>query len=436
MKKIISILLVVLMLFSLVACGSSNTEPEKPAEPDTPAPSEQPAEPDDSAEPAEPADEGGITSVTQLEKGCGWDIINASDDATLSASKVSAQLAADNGLSTVGWYSDDVDWQGRDPYKIMYIYGATMVIHTTLCEAIRQDWVSRLNIEFEQCDCNSNIDTMLTNVETYATLGYDGLMVDPDPQISERMVELCAELEMPWMPMWNPICNTEGVRIYPGVSLDSAYCGEMEIKWLEENYTRFWGDIDTSKLGCIFIFATSNQNFIDNMDGAKAEFTAKYPEGTFFEADTLAEANPYNTEAGYNVSGALMAAHKEIEYWFVATCLEDVGQGAARAAESQGIDDKVLVVTNGANILIPAWRDGSESGTCWVAGLHYGMNMLAEPVLCGLIALIEGRATPDNLFVEWIKPGETGANVRCDWRIVGEDEYQDYLDYIDAYLAR
>ena len=439
MKKVIALLLALIMVFSLVACGASkDTEPSEPAESPAPADSGEkndpaPADSDESEAP----EASGITSANEFEKGIGWELIALPENEGLAASAVSAKLAEEAGVSTIGWYHDDVDPFARDTYKLCYLRMGTMVIHTSMMAAIEKDWIPRLNITIDEFDANNEIDRMMNAIELYAMQGYDGLIVDPDVTVSVRTKELCAELEMPWMPCWNPIVDDNNVRIYPGTSLDSVYCGTMQAKWLIDNYKTYFGDIDVNELGFIFISASFNQNFIENEQGAMEYWLECFPDGQarYFLADCIAESNPVSAEAGYNQSGAIMSAHSEIKYWLVASCLEDYGQGAARVAESQGIDKNVIVCTNGANILIPAWRDGSESGTCWKAALHYGMNMFAEPVLCGLIALIDGRATPENLFVEWIKPGQTGAEVRCDWRIVSENDYQDYLDYIDSYMG-
>ena len=99
-----------------------------------------------------------------------------------------------------------------------------------------------------------------------------------------------------------------------------------------------------------------------------------------------------------------MAAHPDVEHWFITTCLEDYAQGAAQAASSLNIEDKVLICSNGANILIPLFESDS-AGSSWVAGIYYAQDIFCEPLVCGVIAMLDGRATPETLYPEWKAPG-------------------------------
>jgi hypothetical protein len=86
-------------------------------------------------------------------------------------------------------------------------------------------------------------------------------------------------------------------------------------------------------------------------------------------------------------------------------------------------------------MLIPNWEKGVYS-TCWVSTVYYAQSIFAEPIVCGLIAMLDGRATPEKLWPEWKAPGAKYANVICDTRVLTKDTYKDYLKYIDDYLAK
>jgi hypothetical protein len=78
------------------------------------------------------------------------------------------------------------------------------------------------------------------------------------------------------------------------------------------------------------------------------------------------------------------------------------------------------------------WENGYEG--CWVSGVYYAQAIFAEPLVCGLIAILDGRATPETLWGPYIKPGETYPVYPVDTRILTKTTYQAYLDEIADYL--
>jgi len=425
MKKVIATFIVLSLVFSLAACAGGSGSSASPS-------AAVEAKPTASSGAEESPSDAGASDI----KGLAYEMYDPTEG--VFASDISKKIADDRGVSTVGWYTDDVDWFGRDAYKVCYLHQQAYVITEQLLSSLKS-WGSRVNLDVSDYCSNNDNDAMVSAIESYSTQGYDGLIIEPDPQIGERIIELCKELEMPWFTALNPISNKEGQRIYPGVSLNNDYCGRSQIQWLIDNYATYWGnDVDMKKVGVICLTLNVNSNFKEINEGARNCWLENFPDlgDNYFTGDTVAETPPVSAEAGYNVAGAIMAANSQFDRWFIVTVLEDYGQGAKRVAESMHIDDKVLICTNGANIAIPAWKDGSEDGKCWVAALHYGMDIFTECMACGLIALIEGRATPETLYSEWILPGTTGATVPCNTRIVTKETYQDYLDTISAYLDR
>jgi len=114
-------------------------------------------------------------------------------------------------------------------------------------------------------------------------------------------------------------------------------------------------------------------------------------------------------------------------------CVEILAQGAARALEAAEKDDKALVICIGGDSLMGEWNSGYEG--CWVAALHTFEMLYTEPMVCGLVAMIDGRATPETLWPDWVKDGDAYAQVVLDAIVLTHDNYQAELAAVEEYTA-
>jgi ABC-type sugar transport system substrate-binding protein len=424
MKKILSIVLTLAMVFSLFACaGGGTTTSPSPSVSTAPsvAPSVAPspsAEPSPSAAPS-PSAEPSPTGVAGHFNGPDWvpDTTPPHGD--------------------TGWYTDKVDWFDRDPYKIVFIYSQAFALTDMMGKAF-QAWSTRVNYEYTESNANMDNDAFLNNMELFASQGWQGMILQPDATIGMRVKELATELKIAWMPGVSPIMDENNNLLQPMVTLGTKYQADMANNWLFDNYKTYWGDIELNPktVGYICLTITANPILKIVYDYSNSGFKEKFPEAAnnVFDGDCINQTNPVSADAGYNVASAIMAAHPEIEHWFITSVLEDYSQGASRAAGALNIEDKVLICSNGANILIPM-LEADSADKSWVAGIYYAQEIFCEPLVCGIIAMLDGRATPETLYPEWKAPGATYANILCDTRVVTKETYKEYLDYIDNYIS-
>jgi ABC-type sugar transport system substrate-binding protein len=404
MKKFIAITLALFMLVALLAgC--------KPAEPDASQPPSSPetsTAPSPSEEPAAPASGEEASAPPQ---------------------------AADTKHDGVGFYTDDVDWFARPAYEFAYISNDWMFIHELVSQAF-VEWGKHLNYEFTTYNAGGDMNNFFSTCESYASMGYNGLFIDPDPVAASRAIEYCQELGITYMPVINPLVDND-TRQYlaPAVTLDAYSMGTRQAQWLIDNYSSYWPDVKPEEIGFLFMYVTFNENLLANMEGAQDTFAAAYPdlaESNFFDCDI--QGYSFDAQGGLEYTTTFISAHPDIKYWWISGCIEDLGQGGARAAEDLNIVDNVLVVTNGANYLIQDWDNGYDG--CWKAGVYYAYPIFTEPLACGMIALIEGRATYDTLWggAEWIPEGQQFPVYPTETKVVTKDTYKAYLEEIDNYI--
>jgi len=403
MKKLIAVILALVMVLAVFTACSSGGSNDSPA-PSSAAP-EASSEPPVSTEPVAPP---------------------------ASSSKPANTIHTGSG---VGFYSDDADWFGRPAYKFAYVcYGWTFL--NELFGSAFTDWGKRVNFEFTTYDAQMDMNNFFAACESYAGMGYEGIFIDPDPVVARRVIEYCDELGLCYMPVLNPLVDND-TRVYlgPAVNLDSYYMGEIQTQWFFDNYKNYWPDVNLEDIGFLYLFTASNENFRVSMEGSRDVYQKNAPEllsKCFLEGDMM--GYDLNAQAGLEYCSTVITSHSEFKYWFITSCLEDIGQGGARAAEDLNIESNVIVLTNGVNWLIQDWDNGYEG--CWVGGVHFGTAIWAEPMACGLIALVEGRATYETLWgTEFVEEGQSFPCYPTPTKIVLKDTYKAYLQELDDYLA-
>jgi ABC-type sugar transport system substrate-binding protein len=336
----------------------------------------------------------------------------------------------------VGFYSDNADWFGRDPYSIVFIMQMNHVPNAAL-QAMFEKWAGMLNYKLTVFDSNGDPDRYINTMEVYASQGVDGFLLDADNTFSARVQEVAESLGIPYMPSLLPFFDTEGHFSYPSVGLDNYGFGTLQAQWLSDNYSRFFGaDVTWDKVGFITVTFSPVVDFQQRSDGAVDYYKEHFPDlaATNILVSDCASGN-MNAETAFDNVGAVVAANSnKFSYWVVQAVTEDFGQGAARALEQMGLTTANAIVNCvGGETLVGEWETGYEG--VWVSANYIVQEFLSEGMICGLIALIDGRATPDTLFKEYVLPGEKYGTPIIESKVVEHDTYKAYLDYIAEYFA-
>jgi ABC-type sugar transport system substrate-binding protein len=402
MKKALAILMAALMALSLFACsGTSNSSNTTAGAGNTAA-----------ASPSAPAPAS-----------------SPSQSATPAAASASPAAAS---AGTVGWLTDDVDPFARKQYKIVYIVSAYLQVNVNLNDCL-QRLATKLNVDYRVQDARNDMDVFITTMQTYADQGYDGFILDMNPNSADRVYELATELKLNWVTAYNSCYDADGNVRWPAVTVNSHDSGAQAISYLYDNYKTYWGDIDLSKLGLILVDYSDVLDLHGRVVGAQEQFIKSVPEAGEKNIITANLVNQSVTaDVAYDQTAAILAAHPQIEHWFIYTCQDLYGSGSARAVESLSMEKKALVATGDGDALIAQWDSGYNGS--WVCGVYISTEYRAEPIMCGLLAMIDGRATPETLWPEAIKAGQSYPELVLKPTVITRDNYKDYLQKASTYL--
>jgi ABC-type sugar transport system substrate-binding protein len=402
MKKIISVSLAFLMLFALFACngtkdadsaGSPSTQTSQAPASSSPSQAAAP----DSAEP---------------------ETVPTMEDVTA-------------GENSVGFFSSGVDPQSRDTYHIVFAYTMSMLLYEQLYQAMA-DLSDKLNIEVTKTTGELDADKYITNIETLASQGIDGFIAEIDQAVSDRINEVYQELGIPYITMISAVYQ-DGKPLAPCVLLDGYDSGATTVQWLYDNYKNYWGDIDTSKIALLDYTFSVLPDLQVRADGAIDKFKELFPNNTqFFTADA-AVTSKVDPETAYNETAPIFSAHPEVEYWWVACSIETFAQGTARAVESLEMEDHVLIVDVGSDVLCSEWDTGYDG--CWVSCLAISNYLYVTPTLCALVAMLDGTATWDTLWTGKRAPGSDYTLYYVGNEMVTKDTYKQYFQDISDALG-
>lgn len=394
MKRILALLLVSLMIFSIAACaGTTETTSNSPP----PSVAATTTEPDPASPPPveTPSDAGPIKNPSA-------------------------------NANSIGFFTDGIDPNSRDTYEIVWAYMRPMALFLNIRDALTS-LEPVFNVKITDYCANSDIDEMIQNIEIFADQGYDGYILVIDASANMRIKEVLDETGLPYIDILNSVRDESGSAIVHCIGMEGITVGKEMTKWLFDNYKNYWGEIDTSKLGLLNFTFSPNKDFHDRFNGNLAAFQELAPGNTnIFDADGV--TGGLNEETGYDLASAKFSGNPQVEYWFVPACLELYAQGAMRAAESLGIQDRVLISAVNSEVLTASWDSGYEG--CWVSCVASAPYQYAAPALSGIVSLLNGTETVDSLWSSIRKPTDKLTFYEIGTEIVTKDTYKDYFEYV------
>ena len=200
------------------------------------------------------------------------------------------------------------------------------------------------------------------------------------------------------------------------------------MQWLYDNYQTYWGDIDTSKIAFAQLYILDPSRSPAQGRRAEDKFKELFPDNTMIFTADAATTSTADAESAYNATAPIFSANPDVEYWFVTCSIETFAQGTARAVESLDMEDHVLIVDVGSDVLCSEWDNGYDG--CWVSCLAISNYIYATPALCGLIAMIDGKADFDSLWASKELTVIRQTLYYVDYDMITSDTYQQYFQDI------
>jgi ABC-type sugar transport system substrate-binding protein len=332
--------------------------------------------------------------------------------------------------STIGYVTDKVDHFNRDPYKLVSLSLNTATTYVQMINDNLENWGTVLNYEINIFNANQDYDGYINEMYTQAGQGADGFICGMDISLMPRVYEVCEELGVAYVGGPTAFTDEDGHIIAPSVNQDEYGNGAMTMKWLADNYTNYWSDpiADESTLGLIIIDFSAVDGIHARVPGVQDTFEAEFPGAVdnIYICDLLSHPSGFSNIAATDLTSATITAHSEIERWFVVACVDDWAVGATRAVESLGKEDIVLVASDQADAFIAEMGTGYE-GSVYVAGCAISTAELSGYMAACVVAILEGRATEESIWPEWVRSGDNYACIDLPGTMITRDTYEKWL---------
>lgn len=374
MKKVLAIVLALLMLVGMAACGNRDNKDDVS---------------DSDKENANIAgsEENGKNDVKEDVK---------EDETKTGNNEVIAQ----------GKFDPDYDYSANPEYKICYYLLSTGVLYELMGDAF-EAWCEQMNLEFGgMIDAGGDKDLYISNLVTLAD-EYDGLLIDPDAMQYDRCAEILNEAGTPWMGVMaeaRDYSQDGNPLLHPYVGFNNYSVGVIMAEYLIDYAEKNWNDVDKSQIAWACVdYSTSpvlhlrETGFYETLTAYDSTIAERY-----WTADTSIAT--FDVDTSNTVVSSMLAEHTEYEYWCVFGEIDDMAQGAAAAFDTAGLTESAAVVTFGGTGLQYQWDAGMQDS--WVAACYLPNPIYAEPIICALYAFMNGDATPETIWTDWVPTAE------------------------------
>lgn len=409
MKKILALLLALVMVFALFACGST----EKATDTDKKTETKTDAKTDAKTDDAKKADAGDA----------------AKEEGGDSSTTTDYSLASGFGL-----FDENFDYSSMKKFKVVGMFHSMGAMYQEM-DLYFGVWADRMNCDYTMFDAGSDSDAFITAIETYAGQGVDGVFICPDSPVIPRVVEVLEENEMTYMSTFTAATNSAGEYQHPFVGADFYGIGHTLGAYVAEYIETVEGfNLDEAMMTTID-WSVSNDIHMRDIGAWYAWDEHFNDDGAHYLYMDAVSEGAMNEEAGYNLMAAAIVANPNVKYWSVVSCAsESVAIGAARAIDDFKLTDTSIVVNNGIDSVWQQWAAGTD--TAFRAGIFIPNATRTNAYFGALYAFMAGWCTPEDIWPDCTPEGETYAYVVLHPNVVTSESFKSiygWADYIGGY---
>ena len=329
----------------------------------------------------------------------------------------------------IGTLDENVDHHSRPRYTIAYTHYDNSILQQQMFEAY-ETLQDKFNFDLIRMTGNTDDETYITNLETLIDRGdIDGFIIETTNSVQNAVLDMMARSGIPYINQFTEYFDGDGRVVTPTVGLPQHEVGYVAMKYLIDNYQTYWGDVDPANFGVIGVCFSVSPALYYRTQGLLDAFREAFPDNpNVFYIDSFAMGQSYwfALEAGYEPTIQTVSANPQVTHWFMGGTVESYSMGAARAAEEMGRDDTMLVTTVGHPLIEAEWDLGYDG--CKKAVVAISNYAYATPMILGLVAQIDGRATAETLWPQFRGEGDLASVWEATYAVITKDNYRQFLD--------
>jgi hypothetical protein len=338
-------------------------------------------------------------------------------------------------------YNPDYDYNANPRYKVVYLVSNNISGLYTATDLTFAQWASVMNVEYtSMIDFGGDDDGMMAQIPQLAR-DYDGLIFDANGTMYDRVNEIMKDYPgTAWMSFMGPPrdYSLPGLPLmHPYVGFEQIDVGRFFAEYMYNKAKVTWPDVPISEFGFMTVDYSGIPALNDRAIGFREVLGKLDPDAVnnrYWEPDTA--INFFDADTSQQVVSAVLSMHPEITHWIIFGEVDDMAQGAAAALDLAGLSDTSWATAFGGSGLQVQWDAGITSA--WKSAQFLPQSIFTEPVFGALYAFMNGDATPENLWPEWVNKNEDTAygvypTRLLPWYEILQENYKHLLEWSDVY---
>lgn len=195
--------------------------------------------------------------------------------------------------------------------------------------------------DFMYIDVKLDPDLFLQAVDNAITQGVSGIITCiPDQKLSQVAVQKCKDAGIPIIAADDQLMDADGNLIAPFVGIDAYAIGKAVGEWTT-TYAKE-NDMTGEDTGLLLLTADTVSSCVPRTEGELEVWMDVFPD---WPTDRIWRADYTGPQdEAFDVSAATFTANPQIKHWVIMTINDEGAAGATRALEQAGIDKDAVVV--------------------------------------------------------------------------------------------
>ena len=253
--------------------------------------------------------------------------------------------------------AEDKEWNIYGIYKSdsTYFINEAWSLEKTLKEIAEPAGIS---VAWKYLSCDMDPEKCMTLIENAIADKADAIVICvPDQTMSVAIVERCDEAGVPVIAVDDGLIDGTGAKIAPWYGIDAYNIGYAAGEWLA-NYAKDNNMLEDETVGLMYSTMMTVSSCVPRTEGAEQAWADVLGEGVMADRTFYADFET-TLELAYNAASAVITANPQIKTWLVMTPSENGALGCGSAIEEAGLAETSCVVALGADETAKQWDAGN-----------------------------------------------------------------------------
>lgn len=214
-----------------------------------------------------------------------------------------------------------------------------------------------IDVTWHFLNCDGDAEKYMTQIDTAIADNADAIVTCiPDQTMSEAVVAKCEAAGVPIIACDDPLKDGSDAKLAPWFGIDAYNIGYAAGEWMSA-YATENNLVEDETVAILYMTMNTTSSCVPRTEGEKQAIADNL--GDAMAARTYEVDYITTMEDAYNGASAMIAGHPEVKTWLVMVASEQGALGVASAIENAGLAETSCVVTLGCDETTGHWEEGN-----------------------------------------------------------------------------